>query len=132
MQSTTGCVVLAICTVFFVPLILATLLGWDPPLPERDAGSPRLLACATAAAYGSVLTTTVPQLVSAPKALVTTCSYSALVLPIVAIALGTVYDRAARSQGAAWSRRPGEAQVTRQAGIAAGSHEEDVSTGWSH
>ncbi|WP_405954886.1 hypothetical protein [Streptomyces phaeochromogenes] len=94
MSTPTHCVALGICTVLLLPPILATLLGWNPPLPHRDDGSIRLLASAAAAAYTAVLTEVAPRLAGAPEIVVTPCSYAALVLAVVAVALGVAYLRA--------------------------------------
>lgn len=95
MNTTASCVVLGIGTVLVLPLILAALLGWEPPLPHRDTNSPRLLASVALAAYAAAFAEAAPRLASASKSVVTACSRIALLLALLAVALGIAYERTA-------------------------------------
>lgn len=93
MNTTIGCALLGVCTVLVWPPALATLLGWEPPLPHRGAGSVRLLALAAATGHAALLATVAPRLTAAPGALATACSYAAALLALTAAALCAAYDR---------------------------------------
>ncbi|WP_416978201.1 hypothetical protein [Streptomyces sp. T028] len=107
MNSATHCVVLGTATVIVLPLVLAVFLGWTPPLPRRDSGSPRLLAAVVAAGYGAVVSEALPRLVGAARDVVVVGSCVAVTLAVVAFALGIAYDRTSQRS------RPGDEAAVR-------------------
>ncbi|WP_340377629.1 hypothetical protein U5640_22835 [Streptomyces sp. SS7] len=108
MNIATGCVLLGASTVIVLPLVLAVFLGWVPPLPQRDAGSPRLLASVVAAGHTAVVVEAVPHLAGVNGKVITVASSAAVMLSVVALVLGIAYDRASPR-----GRRGGEPAVRR-------------------
>lgn len=93
MNTTIGCALLGMCTVLVWPPALATLLGWEPPLPHRGDGSARLLALAASTGNAALLAAVAPRLAAAPGTVTTVCSYTAALLTITAAALCVAYER---------------------------------------
>ncbi|MER6525463.1 hypothetical protein [Streptomyces sp. NPDC001508] len=98
MNTTIGCALLGMCTVLVWPPALATLLGWEPPLPHRGDGSARLLAMAASTGHAALLAGVTPRLAAAPGTVTTVCSCTAALLAITAAALCVAYERTPAGQ----------------------------------